>query len=399
MKHRMISKALSHKETLVRHRRFIHEHAEVHNELPITTQYVISELKAMGYEPEEICQSGIVALAGKRKGKTFLLRADMDALPMVEENTLHFKSKTGHMHACGHDMHTAMLLGAARLLKEHEEELDGQVKLMFQPAEETLHGAKSMIEAGVLKNPSVDAAMMIHVMSGMPLPSGSVLVPQGGVLSAAADWFKISVQGKGGHGAMPNTTVDPLNVISHIHIGLQEILSREVAPGDNVALTIGQMHGGATSNVIPDMAYLAGTARTFGEETRSYVRQRIEEIASGVSNTYRASANVVFERGCPSVVVDQKLRDQVYIFASDLVATDRLIDPAAIGFTKMSGSEDFAHVSMEVPSIMVSLAAGSPEENYTFPMHHPKVMFDEEALHVGAALYAHVAMEWLKHNK
>lgn len=398
MTHNLSTEAEALKDTLIRHRRAIHAHAELHDELPFTTEYVMSELRAMGYEPQEICPSGIVALVGKKKGKTFLLRADMDALPMVEENTLPFKSTNGNMHACGHDLHTAMLLGAARLLKDHEDDLEGQVKLMFQPAEETLFGAKAMIEAGVLENPSVDAAMMIHVMAGFPIPTGSVLIPQGGVLSAAADWFRINVQGKGGHGAMPNTAVDPLHVMSHIHIGLQEILSRELAPGENAALTIGQMHGGTTSNVIPDTAFLSGTARTFGEETRSFVKQRLQEISTGIASTYRASAEVIFERGCPSLVVDKALSDQVRGFAKDLMAPEQIIDPAAIGFSKMSGSEDFAYVSMEVPSIMAILAAGSQEDPAGYPIHHPKVMFDEAALPIGAALYAHVAMAWLKRH-
>ncbi|HBW38711.1 M20 family metallopeptidase [Desulfosporosinus sp. BICA1-9] len=387
-------------ETIVTHRRYIHENAEIHNDLPITTAYVMARLTEMGYDPKEISKSGIVAIAGEKTGKTILLRADMDALPIVEENELQFKSKSQFMHACGHDMHTAMLLGAARLLKDHESELEGQVKLMFQPGEETMVGAKAMVDAGVLDNPKVDVAIMIHVLSGIPVPTGSIIIPQGGVLSAAADWFKITIQGKGGHGAMPNTTIDPLNVLSHIHLALQEINSREIAPSDNVALTIGQMHGGSTSNVIPDTAFLTGSIRTFGEESREFVKSRLQQIAIGVASTFRASATVEFEKGCPSVTIDQNFRDQIIEYTINLFGKACLVDINKImGSSKISGSEDFAFVSERVPGVMLSIAAGSPEEGHPFPQHHPKITFNEDSLSIGSALYANTAIEWLKNNK
>ncbi len=215
----ILDEAKALENVIVQHRRYIHEHAEMHLDLPVTSAYVSEKLTQMGYTPQRLGSSGIVAIAGgKKPGKVFLLRADMDALPIDEENDLPFKSNSGAMHACGHDMHTAMLLGAAKLLKDHEEELEGTVKLMFQPAEETLAGAQMMIENGVLENPKVDAAMMIHVMPAMPMPAGTVVFmdPKGSY--AAADWFKVSVTGKGCHGAMPDMGIDPLNVLSHIHL-------------------------------------------------------------------------------------------------------------------------------------------------------------------------------------
>lgn len=387
-------------ETIIKHRRYIHENAEISDQLPITTEYVITKLREMGYNPKEISKSAVVATVGKKSGKTILLRADMDALPIVEESELEFKSKTEYMHACGHDMHTAMLLGAAEVLKKHEDEIEGQVKLMFQPAEETLLGAKAMVEAGVLENPKVDAAMMIHVFSGMPIPSGTIIVPDFGVLSAASDWFEIKVQGKGGHGAMPNDSIDPLNVISHIHLALQEINAREIAPGDRLALTVGQMHGGNTSNVIPDTGFLAGTLRTFNEETRNFVKKRMEEISEGIAHSFRAKATVSFSNGCPSAVINEKLRKQTLNYLIELLGQEKVIEmEKVLDDAKMSGSEDFAFVSEKVPSIMLILGAGSSQKGYIYPQHHPKVRFDEDALAIGTSAYVNTAIKWLKDNK
>lgn len=222
----MLQKAMALKDILIAHRRTLHQNAEIRFELPFTRAYVLAQLRQMGYAAEEV-GGGIVALAGNgRSGKTFLLRADMDALPILEESDVPFRSTTGNMHACGHDFHTAMLLGAAQLIKQLEPVLSGNVKFMFQPAEENMSGAKRMIEEGVLDNPRVDAAMMIHVMPGFPMDAGTAVFTGKGASYAACDWFDIQVKGKGGHGAMPDSAVDPLSVIAHIHIALQEIIAR-----------------------------------------------------------------------------------------------------------------------------------------------------------------------------
>ena len=291
----ILKEANALQEVIVRDRRYFHKNAEIGHDLPITTEYVLKRLREMGYEPELITDSAIVALVGgKKPGKTFLIRADMDALPIVEENDLEYKSQTKNMHACGHDTHTAMLLGAAKILKDHEDEIEGTVKLMFQPAEEQLSGAKSMIEAGVLENPKVDAATMIHIFSGLPVPAGTLIIPKGGYVSSSGDMFHIDVNGKGGHGAMPQDSVDPLNVISHIHTALQEIIARELSPSSTAVITIGQLHGGNAANIIPDTAFMEGTIRAFDNDERVFMKKRVVEVANSIAAAFRATANVEY---------------------------------------------------------------------------------------------------------
>ena len=388
-------------EVIVKDRRYFHENAEVGYDLPITTEYVLKRLKEMGYEPKVIADSAVVALAqGKKPGKTFLIRADMDALPIVEENDLEYKSKTKNMHACGHDAHAAMLLGAAKLLKDHEDEIEGTVKLMFQPAEEQLYGAKSMIEAGLLENPKVDAATMIHIFSGLPVPTGTLIIPKGGYVTASGDVFHIDIKGKGGHGAMPQDSIDPLNVAAHIHTSLQEIIARELSPSSTAVITIGQMHGGNAPNIIPDTAFMEGTIRAFNKDEREFMKNRLVEVATSIATAFRATANVEYRTECPSVYNNPELYNEIYKINAELFGEDNIksFDDVYVG-GKLTGSEDFGYVSEKVPAILMALGGGSPEEGYPYPQHHPKVNFSEDAFYRGSAVYANTAIEWLKRNK
>ncbi|MDD6032105.1 MAG: M20 family metallopeptidase, partial [Oscillospiraceae bacterium] len=362
-------------------------------------------LTEMGYEPMDCGRAGIVALAGgKKPGKVFLLRADMDGLPIREETGLPFACQNGRMHACGHDMHTAMLLGAARLLKAHEDEIEGTVKLMFQPAEEIFEGSDDMIQNGLLENPKVDAALMIHVMAGVPFPAGSVIVSAPGVSAPAADYFEIKVQGKGCHGSMPNTGIDPLTAAAHILIALQEIQARELAMDDRAVLTIGTMQAGTAANVIPDTVTMGGSLRTFDEETRTLIRQRMTDIAEGIAKAFRAEASVTFGSGCPTLLNNKELSGCAERYVTELLGKERAFSAAALSAgggssSKSAGSEDFAYVSQQVPSIMLALAAGQPENGYRYPQHHPMVQFDESALPGGSAVYAYTALRWLEEHK
>lgn len=403
----IINEAKNLKETIVTNRRYLHTHAETGFDLKDTYEFVRQELCNMGYEPEKCGKAGIIAKAGgKNNGKAFLLRADMDALPVKEEADVDFPSTNGCMHACGHDMHTAMLLGAAKLLKEHEDEIEGTIKLMFQPAEEVFQGSHDMIEAGLLKNPDVDAALMIHVMAGMPLSPGTVIVSPPGVSAPAADYFEIKVQGKGCHGSMPNTGADPLNAAAHILIALQEINARELALDDRAVLTIGTMHAGNAANVIPDSVTMGGSIRTFDEETRTFIKERMKDIAEGIARSFRTEAEVVFGSGCPTLVNDKELVQCTEKYVKELLGDTGAFSAGELNArsedkksSKSAGSEDFAYVSQEVPSVMLALAAGQPEKGYCYPQHHPMVKFDEDALTKGSAVYAYTAMRWLEEHR
>ncbi len=390
--------ALEIKDTLIANRRHLHQNPELGLELPKTAAFVEEKLREMGYEPQRIGDCGIVAVAGKKEGKCFLIRGDMDALPVEEMADVDFKSTNGHMHACGHDCHTANMLGAAALLKAHEDELEGQVKLMFQPAEETMDGAKTMVEGGLLQNPKVDAALGMHVFTNLPMPAGTIIMTGIDSKMAAVDWFTIKITGKGCHGAQPNNGVDPLNVMAHIHLALQAINAREMDPADNMVLTIGQMHGGNTSNVIPQEAMMSGTIRTLKNETREMVKNRMCAIVSTVAAAFNAEAHVEFGSGCPVLFHNQELYKEVKDYLGTLDGVNHL-DLGEIGQPMSNmGSEDFAYVANEVPTVFLGIAAGQPDQGYCYPQHHPKAIFHEDALPVGAAAYAHIAMEWLKNH-
>ena len=403
----LLQEAEALRQSILTDRRTLHQHAETGFDLTNTLPYVKQQLTDMGLAPKECGRAGLTALVGgKKPGKVFLLRADVDGLPIREEADVPFACQDGTMHACGHDLHTAMLLGAARLLKAHEDEIPGTVKLMFQPAEEIFEGSHDMIEAGLLENPKVDAALMIHVMAGMPFPAGTVVVSAPGVSAPAADYFEIRVQGKGCHGSMPNTGVDPLTAAAHIRIALQEIHARELAMDDRAVLTIGTMHAGVAANVIPDTVTMGGSIRTFDEETRSFIKERMTEIAQGTAKAFRAEASVTFGSGCPTLVNDKDLSACCGRYRKELLGQGGAFSVAELNAmsgggssSKSAGSEDFAYVSQEVPSLMLALAAGQPEKGYRSPQHHPMAKFDESVLPRGSAVYAWAALRWLQDHR
>lgn len=398
-KEQILQEASALQDEIKAHRLWLHTHAETGFDLTETKPYVKSTLTEMGYTVQECGKAGLVTTVGKPGGKVILLRADMDALPIAEEADVDFACKNGRMHACGHDMHTAMLLGAAKILKAHESELDGMVKLMFQPAEEIFEGSKDMIASGVLENPRPDAALMIHVAAGMPLPAGTVVVSAPGVSAPAADYFTIRVHGKGCHGSAPQNGIDPLTAAAHILIALQEIHARELSASDEAVLTIGTFHAGEAGNVIPDTATMGGTIRTYDEKTRAYLKERMTAIAKNVAEAFRASAEVSFGSGCPTLVNDKDLSEKVTGYLKDLLGANRAFTTAELNGGKPArggGSEDFAYVSHEVPSLMLALAAGEPSKGYPYPQHHPKVKFDERVLSTGAAVFVDCALQYLR---
>ncbi len=386
---RFLERAMELYDMLVEDRRYLHSHAEAGMELPVQTAYIKKRLQEMGIEPQEICDSGIVAvIGGKKPGKTILLRADFDALPMEEQTDLSFKSQTGCAHACGHDVHAAALLGAAKMLKECEEELNGCVKLMFQPGEEVFEGAKKMIEAGLMENPKPDAAMALH--TAFDWRPGSVGGGKG-VVTSSSDNFEIIIQGSGCHGAMPHEGIDPINVGVHIYQAFMELIGREAPPQATASLTFGQFAAGSTANIIPNQAVLKGTLRTRDKAVRSKLLERMHEITEFSGKMFRAGVTMNLLADVPSLCADPEFMQEMCDYAAE-IAPDFL---KTTDYT-VTASEDFACVAELVPGAFFAL--GCRPEGEVYANHHPKVVFDEGALPYGAALHAHCAYEWLKAN-
>ena len=354
MSHPLLERAWELQDQMVADRRYLHQNPELGFELPLTSAYVKKRLTEMGYEGEDICPSGFVAIAGKKtSGKVLLVRADMDALPMAEETDEPFKSTNGAMHSCGHDIHTATLLGAAQLLKEHEDELEGRVKLCFQPAEEPIKGAVEMIEKGVLENPHVDAVFGTH--TSIPMKAGAVRLLEGPIL-ASSDIFKITIHGEGSHGSMPETGVDPVNVAAHVVIALQSIIAREVSALQPVVLTFGSIQAGQAPNIV--------------------------------------AAEISYESETPPTVNDPAFTREMQAYMKEVVGEDCITEGPRI-----MGSDDFAYFTEQRPGAMFHCGMGTREEGHLFGLHNPKALFDERSLPAVAAVYANCCIQWLEHNK
>ena len=375
------------------HRRYIHQNAEVGMNLPKTAEYVTTKLVEMGYDPVRMCESGVMATIGKESGKVLLLRADMDALPMAEESGLDFASQNGCAHTCGHDFHAAMLLGAAKMLKEHEEELEGMVKLVFQPAEETFEGSRALIENGVLENPKVDAALAYHVGPGNA-PVGYYMYNNSGTMMFSNDGFKITVKGKGAHGSYPQLSIDPINIAVHIYLALQELIAREVPASSQCVLTIGSLHAGTANNIIPETAELQGSIRSDSKESREHLVSRMKEVAVKVADTYRGSAEVTMLSEVPPLTCNPDFTNEIIKYMSELPIEGMV----GIPNIQASASDDFALVLDKVPGCYMFLSAGFTDRQVA-SSHNPKVIFNENVLPVGAACLAHCATQWLKNHQ
>ena len=369
-------------------RHYLHQNAEVGFDLPITTKYVMDRLQEIGLEPKEICKSGVTALIeGKKPGKTYLLRADMDALSMNEENVLEFASKTNAAHNCGHDMHTAILLGAAQILKENVDELEGNVRLMFQPNEEAFLGSKAMIEAGVLDD--VNVASCMHMMLDYDA-SNYACAP--GFFSSSCDGFKITVNGKGCHGAMPHLGIDPINVGMSICTAFQQLVSRETPPKETASLTFGQFSGGNTPNIVPDKVVIQGTLRTYNAELRAKLVNRMQTIVKSAGEMYGTTVEYEVLSDVPSIYVNPEMLEEVKTYLSEIEGLTLANDNFRI-----TPSDDMAFISEKVPTVYLLLQARVKDNPY--PHHNPKVLFDESAMTWGAAMHAQCAFEWLRNHK
>ena len=386
-------RALELKDETIANRRHIHKNAETGLDLPKTKAYVMEKLTEYGLEPKD-CGYGVTATLGKG-GKVLLLRADMDALPMPEESGEEFACPTGkEAHTCGHDFHAAMLLTAAKMLKEKEDTLEGTIKFMFQPAEETFEGSKNMIENGILENPPVDAALAYPVSPGK-MPIGLFMYNDKDTMMYSVDGFKITIHGKGSHGAYPHVGVDPINIGVHIHLALQELIARESDPTHSCVLTIGQFAGGTAANIIPETAVLQGTIRTNKPEARELLVRRMKEVAEKTAAVYNGTVDIEMISEVPPLICNPKLTDEVVGYMQELGIPGLTPYPGI----SASASEDFAVIAEKVPSTFMYLSAGYLDERGQYPAHHPKAQFNEDVCPIGAACLAHCASQWLKNNK
>lgn len=396
------------REQIIQWRHDIHKIAEVGMETFETAKYVSNELTKMNISHQLIANnSGVVATIGKGN-KCILLRADYDALPMKEEVDIEFKATNGNMHSCGHDLHGASLLGAAKILKAHEDELNGVVKFIFQPGEEIFKGAKACIDDGLLENPKVDCAFALHVNSQMP----KNILSYGKTPMSSVYGFEIKLKGVGGHGSTPEMCVDPINTGVHIYLALQELVSREASPLDEVALTIGSFNAGSVANIIPNEAVLKGTLRTFNPKASEMMIKRINEVVKGVCMTYRTEVEFTVLSECPSVICDDTMNQLVIDSVRSLewevhdeigklndFGLKAFQNPNVFYMTddmKAMASEDFAFITKEVPSSYCLLGAAYTDGRTLYGQHHPLVEFNDEALENASAIYSAVAMKYLK---
>jgi amidohydrolase len=370
---------------LVEWRRQIHQKPELGFQEKITAEFIAQKLQNWGIVHQAgIAQTGIVAIIKGEKpgnGKVLAIRADMDALPIQEQNQVPYCSQhDGVMHACGHDGHTAIALGTAYYLNQHRQDFSGTVKIIFQPAEEGPGGAKPMIAAGVLKNPDVDAIIGLHLWNNLPL--GTVGV-RPGALMAAVELFRCIIFGKGGHGAIPHQTVDSIVVAAQIVNALQTIVSRNVNPIDSAVVTVGELHAGTAVNVIADTARMGGTVRYFNPDLAGFFKERIQQIIAGICQSYGASYDLDYIHLYPPVINDTGIAELVRSVAEEVVETPIGIVPEC----QTMGGEDMSFFLQEVPGCYFFLGSANPEKKLDYPHHHPQFDFDETALPMGVEMF------------
>ena len=380
------------RDELVAIRRDLHAHPELAFQEVRTAGIVAGRLGELGYEVVTgVGKTGVVGLlAGEQSGdRTVLIRFDMDALPIHEENDVPYRSQApGVMHACGHDAHVAVGLGVAKLLSRRQGELRGTVKLMFQPAEEIGRGALAMIADGVLDGPPVDLALGLHVSSMHPI--GTAVVHDGPLL-AGADLFEIVVRGRGGHGARPHDTVDAVLVASQIVVALQSIVGRNVNPMDEAVVTIGSIHAGEAGNVIAETATMRGTLRSYKAEVHGLLRQRVQELASGIAASFGATAEVTTTAGLAPTVNAPGPSEVVRRVAGSVLGEDKINTT-----WRTMGGEDFGAVLAKVPGSFFMLGARNDERGLNYAHHNPRFDIDDSCLPAGVAILCESAARCLE---
>ena len=382
-------------DEIVTMRRDLHQIPEIGGDLPETKAYVIKKLTEMGIPfTENKSDSGLMAeIRGEKPGKTIALRADMDALPIQEANEVEYISRhEGIMHACGHDVHTAMLLGAARVLSENKERIPGTVRLLFQTDEEGSRGAERTIKEGGIQGADAVFGTHIGTILSKDIPSGTMVCTPGCCM-ASFDKFVIRVKGNGCHGSTPEKGVDPINIASHIVINLQEIVAREIAATKPAVLTIGHMEAGFAYNVNPSEALIEGTIRALEEDVRQELARRIKEVAEATARTFRGEVEYEMIWGAPPVISDPEMAALAADCAREVVGESRVID--RVDAPNMGG-EDFAYFLNQVPGAFMFLSSSNPEKHTDVPHHNPRFNVDEDVLWIGSAMFVKIAERFLE---
>ncbi|MCF8001805.1 MAG: amidohydrolase [Halanaerobiales bacterium] len=382
----MNKKADNLQEELISWRRSIHKNPELAFNETDTSGFITTKLKEFGIEYKKMSGTGVVGLIrGGKEGKTLAIRADIDGLAITEKNDVDYKSQNeGVMHACGHDGHTSILLGTAKLLSEMRKNIKGNIKLIFQPAEEGPGGAKPMIEEGVLENPKVDYIIGLHI--NPDIKAGKVGIKKGRML-AAPDYFEIKVKGKGTHGARPEEGVDPITIGSQIVMGLQQIKSREVDALKPLVISCGSFHSGNAFNAIPEEAVIKGTVRSFDNELRKKIKKRMHEIIENITNAYRADYDFKYNFVYPPGYNDPELTSVM-----GEVIKEKLGENNFYEIPKPSmGGDDFAYLSQKVPGTYMRLGTKNKDKGIVNSLHSPYFDLDEEILKQGVKLFAHGA--------
>ena len=370
-------------------RRHLHKHPELSYQEEKTAQFVYDTLCALGnLEVTRPTKTSVMArLIGGRPGKVLALRADMDALAVQEENNFEFVSQNdGVMHACGHDAHTAMLLGTATILSQLQDQIQGEVRFLFQHAEELFPGgSRELIRAGAMSG--VDRIIGLHVMSHIPVGKIGIIY---GPAMASSDTFDAIIQGRGGHASQPHVTVDPIAVGSQVVTNLQHIVSRGVDPLEKLVVSVTTFHGGTANNIIPDTVTLQGSIRSFSKDVRMQAAEQIDRVFAGITAAHGASYTLKYNYGYDSVNNDPAITKIIEETVEELWGKE-----AVINMAPLMGGEDFAFYLNEAPGCFVFLGAGNPEQGVVYPMHHPKFTIDEASLAIGVKLSVHAALKLL----
>lgn len=384
------NKILNLKKEMIEIRRDFHQYPELGFKEERTAKMVANYLRNLGLEVKtDIAKTGVVGLLrGQREGKTLLLRSDMDALPIQEKNEVEYKSKNeGVMHACGHDGHMAILLTTAKILSDFQKEMKGNIKFIFQPAEEGPGGARLMIEQGVMSAPQVDAAIGLHLWNYLPI--GKVGI-RSGPLMASMDSFTIKIKGKSGHGAIPHDAIDAIVMSSHVISALQTIVSREVSPLKSAVVSVGTIKGGYGFNIIADEVDMEGTVRALDIELQKTLPERMERILKGVTSSMRGEYELNYQFLYPITVNDEGMAQLVRKACTSIVGAEKVIIAE-----QTMGGEDMAFFLQKVPGCFFFLGSANREKGFDSPHHHPRFDFDEDAMPLGVEILSTIALEFL----